>query len=73
MLGQRKYSTPEVRGNERFFFTKFFFIFDFGHFFEKITAAPPGSRTVSKKFDFWSTQKCSKVSKTCSASAVIYF
>ena len=35
MVHPRKISTPEVRGNERFLFTKIFFIFDFGHFLEK--------------------------------------
>ena len=35
LVHQKKISTPEVRGNERFLFTKIFFIFDFGHFLEK--------------------------------------
>ena len=35
MVHPRKISTPEVRGNERFLCSKFFFIFDFGHFLEK--------------------------------------
>ena len=35
MVHPRKISTPEVRGNESFFYCKTFFIFDFGHFLEK--------------------------------------
>ena len=32
MVCQRNFSTAEVRGIFRFLFTKFFFVFDFGHF-----------------------------------------
>ena len=35
MVRPKKILTPEVRGNERFFYTNFFFIFHFNHFFEK--------------------------------------
>ena len=35
MVHPRKILTPEVRGNKRFFYSKIFFIFDFGHFLEK--------------------------------------
>ena len=35
--------------------------------------APPGGQTVAKKFDLWSTQKYSQVSKICSAGVEIFF
>ena len=35
MMHQRKISALEVKGNERFLYSKIFFIFDFGHFLEK--------------------------------------
>ena len=35
MVQPRKIPTPEVRGIERFLSSKFFFVFDFGHFLEK--------------------------------------
>ena len=34
---------------------------------------PPGGQTVAKKFDLWSTQKYSQVSKTCLAGAETFF
>ena len=68
-----KNSAPEVRGNERFFYTKIFFIFDYGYFLEKWLQRHLEAEQFQKKFGLWSTQKFSKVSKTCSASAVIYF
>ena len=34
--------------------------------------APPSGQTVTKNFDFWSTQKYSKVSKICSACVEIF-
>ena len=73
MVGRKKNSTPEVRGNERFFYTKIFFIFDYGYFLEKWLQRHLEAKQFQKKFGLWSTQKSSKVSKTCSASAVIYF
>ena len=60
---RKKNSTPEVRGNERFFYTKIFFIFDFGYFLEKWLQRHLEAKQFQNKFGFWSTQKCSKVSK----------
>ena len=45
MVQPRQISFAEVRGNKRFFKVKVLSDFDFGQFFEKLIAAPPGWQT----------------------------
>ena len=50
MVHRRKISTPEVRGNKRFLFSKFFLIFDFGHFLEKWLQSHLGPNSYEKNY-----------------------
>ena len=68
MVGRKKNSTPEVRGNERFFYTKIFFIFDFSYFLEKWLQRHLVAVLLGQKFSSGQTQYSSIVSKTWSKS-----
>ena len=50
MAHLKKISTPEVRGNKRFFKVKVLSDFDFEDYGEKLIATPPGGQTVTKHF-----------------------
>ena len=56
MVHPRKISTPEVRGKERFFYSKIFFHFWFRPLFGKMIAAPPRTKQLWKNLGLWSTQ-----------------